>query len=28
VLDARGEGQGEPLIYHNRQYWKLTDPRL
>lgn len=24
VLDARGEGQGEPLVYHNREYWKLT----
>jgi flavin reductase (DIM6/NTAB) family NADH-FMN oxidoreductase RutF len=26
VLDARGEGEGEPLVYHNRQYWKLTQP--
>jgi flavin reductase (DIM6/NTAB) family NADH-FMN oxidoreductase RutF len=26
VLDARGEGEGEPLVYHNRQYWKLTHP--
>lgn len=26
VLDARGEGEGEPLVYHNRQYWKLTEP--
>jgi len=25
VLDARGEGEGEPLVYHNRQYWKLTE---
>ena len=24
--DARGEGEGEPLVYHNRQYWKLTNP--
>ena len=24
VVDARGEGQGEPLVYHNREYWKLT----
>lgn len=24
VLDARGEGEGEPLVYHNRQYWRLT----
>ena len=26
VLDARGEGEGEPLVYHNREYWKLTRP--
>jgi flavin reductase (DIM6/NTAB) family NADH-FMN oxidoreductase RutF len=26
VMDARGEGEGEPLVYHNRRYWKLTDP--
>ncbi len=24
VLDARGEGDGEPLVYHNREFWKLT----
>jgi flavin reductase (DIM6/NTAB) family NADH-FMN oxidoreductase RutF len=24
VLDARGEGGGQPLVYHNRDYWKLT----
>ena len=24
VLDARGEGAGEPLVYHNREYWNLT----
>ena len=24
VLDASGEGTGEPLVYHNREYWKLT----
>lgn len=24
VVDARGEGEGEPLVYHNRDYWKLT----
>jgi flavin reductase (DIM6/NTAB) family NADH-FMN oxidoreductase RutF len=24
VVDARGEGAGEPLVYHNREYWKLT----
>ena len=23
VLDARGDGEGNPLVYHNRQYWKL-----
>ena len=23
VLDARGEGEGVPLVYHNREYWKL-----
>lgn len=28
VLDARGEGAGEPLVYHNREYWKLTKPLL
>jgi flavin reductase (DIM6/NTAB) family NADH-FMN oxidoreductase RutF len=26
VLDARGEGEGEPLVYHNRRYWKLAQP--
>ena len=24
VVDARGEGEGEPLVYHNREYWKLA----
>lgn len=24
VVDARGEGSGDPLVYHNRVYWKLT----
>jgi flavin reductase (DIM6/NTAB) family NADH-FMN oxidoreductase RutF len=24
VVDARGEGPGDPLVYHNRDYWKLT----
>ena len=24
VLDARGQGEGEPLVYHNREYWKLV----
>ena len=26
VLSARGEGDGDPLAYHNRLYWKLTTP--
>ena len=26
VLDARGEGEGVPLVYHNREYWKLIKP--
>lgn len=24
VLAARGEGQGDPLVYHNRVYWNLV----
>ena len=24
VVDARGTGPGDPLVYHNREYWKLT----
>ena len=24
VIAAQGEGTGEPLVYHNRVYWKLT----
>ncbi|HUF00306.1 MAG TPA: flavin reductase family protein [Anaerolineales bacterium] len=24
VIAARGEGEAEPLVYHNREYWKLT----
>ncbi len=28
VLAARGEGQGDPLVYHNRVYWELTTPSL
>lgn len=24
VLAARGTGDGQPLMYHNRKYWKLT----
>lgn len=25
VLAARGTGVGQPLIYHNRKYWKLAE---
>lgn len=25
VVDARGEGEGEPLVYHNREFWRLTE---
>ena len=24
VVDARGDGAGDPLVYHNREYWHLT----
>jgi flavin reductase (DIM6/NTAB) family NADH-FMN oxidoreductase RutF len=24
VVAARGTGEGKPLIYHNREYWKLS----
>jgi flavin reductase (DIM6/NTAB) family NADH-FMN oxidoreductase RutF len=24
VVAARGEGEGDPLVYHNRVYWKLN----
>jgi flavin reductase (DIM6/NTAB) family NADH-FMN oxidoreductase RutF len=24
VIAAQGDGQGDPLAYHNRVYWKLT----
>jgi len=24
VIAARGEGEGDPLVYHNRTYWKLA----
>jgi len=24
VIAAQGEGEGNPLVYHNREYWKLT----
>ena len=26
VTAARGEGDGYPLVYHNRAYWNLIDP--
>lgn len=28
VVDVRGEGEGNPLVYHNREYWKLDSPAL
>lgn len=28
VIAARGEGEGEPLVYHNRVYWKLIPSPL
>ena len=27
VVAARGEGTGDPLVYHNRVYWQLTSPQ-
>lgn len=24
VTAAHGEGEGDPLVYHNREYWRLT----
>jgi flavin reductase (DIM6/NTAB) family NADH-FMN oxidoreductase RutF len=24
VVDARGDGEGDPLVYHNRVFWKLA----
>ncbi|HEY3473118.1 MAG TPA: flavin reductase family protein [Anaerolineales bacterium] len=24
VIAARGEGEGEPLVYHNREFWRLV----
>jgi cob(II)yrinic acid a,c-diamide reductase len=24
VVAAQGEGEGDPLVYHNRVFWKLT----
>lgn len=26
VIAASGEGEGDPLVYHNRVYWKLAAP--
>lgn len=26
VVAARGEGEGNPLVYHNRVYWNLGEP--
>ncbi len=26
VIAVRGQGAGSPLVYHNRVYWKLSDP--
>ena len=28
VVAASGEGEGDPLVYHNRVYWKLTPPSI
>lgn len=28
VIAVRGEGEGEPLAYHNRVFWKLLHPSL
>jgi flavin reductase (DIM6/NTAB) family NADH-FMN oxidoreductase RutF len=28
VVAARGTGSGEPLLYHNREYWKLSPLNL
>ena len=25
VVAARGNGEGQPLIYHNRKYWRLSE---
>jgi len=26
VIDASGESEADPLVYHNRVYWKLALP--
>lgn len=28
VVAVRGEGEGDPLVYHNRVFWKLSQPPL
>lgn len=28
VIAVRGDGEGEPLAYHNRVFWKLQHPSL
>lgn len=28
VIAVRGDGEGEPLTYHNRVFWKLLHPSL
>ena len=28
VIAVRGDGEGEPLAYHNRVFWKLLHPSL
>jgi len=28
VIAVRGDGDGEPLVYHNRVFWKLLHPSL
>lgn len=28
VIAVRGDGEGEPLAYHNRVFWKLKQPSL
>jgi flavin reductase (DIM6/NTAB) family NADH-FMN oxidoreductase RutF len=28
VIAVRGEGTGDPLVYHNRVYWRLGQPPL
>ena len=28
VIAVRGEGEGDPLVYHNRVFWKLSQPPM